>query len=469
MPTIDFPLSTAPGINPTESGGRLINGYVEKAPAGSRGQYIWRASAGLRTAFAPGTGEIRGALKFGSTMIVIVGDTAYSVISDYTYTALTGTVPGTGPVIMARNMRGTPQIMVIHSAGMTKIESGACTDFTDADLPAPNSVTYFGGYFIFGIGDGRMFASGLNDITVASTDYATAEAKPDGIVRVIGNGPSLLAMGETSTEFYSNTGNATGFPLSFSSVIPVGLVTAKAVAGFEEGFTDQVIFVANDRTVKKIVGYEAVTISEPDLNRLIEQVADVDDLEASVYISSGNQFFVLSSADWTWELNLATGQWNERKSLGLDRWRAHFGVNCFDQWFVADTTENTMYRVDPTYRREGDEQLVWEVRSTQAHRFPGRAEIKRASFDIRTGVGIDAGADTIETDPVAMISWSDDGGVTFKLPLQRRLGTQGEITNIDIFKAGVTGRYGRQWKIVIADPVSIALYGAAMDINERAA
>lgn len=144
-------------------------------------------------------------------------------------------------------------------------------------------------------------------------------------------------------------------------------------------------------------------------------------------------------------------------------------MNCFDQWFVADTTENTMYRVDPTYRREGDEQLVWEVRSTQAHRFPGRAEIKRASFDIRTGVGIDAGADTIETDPVAMISWSDDGGVTFKLPLQRRLGTQGEITNIDIFKAGVTGRYGRQWKIVIADPVSIALYGAAMDINERAA
>jgi len=86
-----------------------------------------------------------------------------------------------------------------------------------------------------------------------------------------------------------------------------------------------------------------------------------------------------------------------------------------------------------------------------------------------TGVGNDRGISPIETDPVVMISWSDDGGRTFGNPVRRRLGSQGETTPININGAGLTKQFGRQWRLQVADPVEVSLLGGAMDLEARAA
>jgi hypothetical protein len=467
---IQFPLTTSPGLNPMESGGRLINAYVEKAAEGSRGKWVRRRAAGLVERFVTGANIARGALLVGSVLYVVAGTKAYTITAALVVTELTGdAIGGSGLVIMDRNQNATPQVIVVHSGGQSQINTGAGTvaDFSDADLPAPNSVTYVGGYFIWGIGDGRLFASGLNAVTVSAVDFTRAESAPDGVVRAVRHGSYLAAMGEKTTDFYSNTGNPTGFPFSFSSTIPYGLLTKHAVAGFELGFPDGLVFVASDRTVRRLVGFTIEKISQPDLEEMLEAVTTVTDLEMSVYVSKGRSFAVLSSATWTWEYAFPTrdspGSWSERKSYGATRWRAHLGINAFDNWIVFDRASSSAFKVDATVKTEDGDPLVWEIRSTQAHAFPSRVEQNRASFDFETGVGRDAGVDPIETDPKVLISWSDDGARTFGNELERRLGSQGETVTVDVRRCGTTGSRGRQWRLRISDPVEIAFYGGAWE------
>jgi len=443
------------------------------APPGSRSTHLWRRPAGLRPAFEVGDGDHRGALKFGSTAIITNGTKAYSVTSGYVATELTGDpIPGTDPLIMARNMRTTPQIIAVSEDGAVKIESGVVSDYSDSDLPQPNSVCFLDGFFVFTIGDGRMFATAINDTTVASSDYTTAEAKPDGLVRGVAAGRDLIAFGNSTTEFYANAGQETGFPFSRSAVIPIGLKGKYAVAGFEEGWTGPVGMVAADNTVRLITGYDAPIISSEALQRLIGAVTDANALRMDAYVADGAPILSLThrgSPGWTWEFNVSKGRWHERESYGLDNWRGQFCINVFDKWLALDSESNAVFEIDPTFKREGANQMVWMVRSTQAHRFPGRAVIDRVSFDIRTGVGVATGADPIETKPVVAIRWSDDGGVTWSQPIMRSLGGQGNTVPIDIFRVGLTGREGRMWELTIADPVDAVLYGGAMNVTERAA
>jgi len=471
MPEIGFPTSTAPGVNPTETGGRLINCYAEAAPIGSRGKVIWRRAPGLIHAFSTTQTEARGSLLVGSVLYIISGNKAYSVTSAYVVTELTGTVGGTGPVFMARNMAATPDVLIVHSDGMSQINTGASSvsDFSDGDLPAVNSICWIDGYFIVTSAAGKAYQSGINATTFSSVDFTTAEADPDGLYRAVALGSDLLLMGAASIEFYGNAGNATGFAFSRGPVIPVGLKGPYAVAGFETGFSDNLIYVANDNTVRKQEGYTPTKISTPELERLIEAVTDVTTLEASVFTAAGHAFWVLSCADWTWVYDVSTGNWHERQSYGSDLWRGRFGVNAWDKWFVFDRDSEKVFQVSATTKLEDDQPLVWGLRSTQAHRFPGRAFIKRASFDFVVGVGIDAGIDPIESDPVVRIRWSDDGGYNWSEWLTRSLGTQGQQIPIDIFRVGLTGRQGRLWEMSISDPIEVAFLGAAMDFEERAA
>lgn len=463
---ITFPVSTAPGVNSTENGGRLINAFAEPLSQGARNTMRWVRAAGLRLATEVGEDAFRGAIAVSSILYVINGDKAYTVTkagTTYSVTELTGTVGGSGPVIMARNMRATVQILITHSDGMSKIEGGSVADFSDADLPAANSVTFMDGYFFVTSGAGRVYASAINDVTFNSLDYATAEASPDGLVRAIAFGRDLLLMGDATVEFWGNTGNPTGFPFSRGPVIPVGLKTPMAVAGFETGFPDPVMWVAGDNTVRRLNGYVPERVSTPTLERLIELAGS--SLEASVYNTAGRSWWVLSGPTWTWAFDMVLNQWHERQSYGQNRWRAHYGAPAFGEWLTFDRDSPKMFAVDANVRREDTDPLIWEVWSTQDHRFPGRILVNRASFNFVTGVGKDTGISPIETNPRVSISWSNDGGRQFGNELLRELGTQGEQRSIDIWRCGLTGPNGRQWKLRCSDPVEVSLIGAAMDFQ----
>jgi hypothetical protein len=415
--------------------------------------------------------DIRGGLMVGTVMYVVSGDKAYSITSSYVVTERTGTVSGDGPVFMAHNMAATPDVLIVHSAGMSEIDTGAASvsSFSDPDLPAVNSITWIDSFFVVTSESGDAYQSGVNDTTFSSVDRQRAEADPDGLWRAIALGGDLLLMGKASIEFYGNAGNPTGFAFSRGPVLSVGLKGPYAVAGYEPGFSDTLIFVANDNTVRKLNGYTPEKISTPDLERLIEAVTDVTTLEMSVYVVAGHAVAVLSSDDWTWAYDISNGSWHERQSYTEDRWRCRFGINAWDKWFTFDRDSGKAFQISETSRREDDQPLVVDLRSSQQHRFPGRVWVKRASFDFVTGVGIAAGIDPIETNPRVLISWSDDGGENWGNPLERELGEEGQKVPVDIRRCGVSDREGRAWRIQCSDPVEFVFLGGAMDVEDRQA
>jgi hypothetical protein len=469
---IVFPTSTAPSRNPTEAGGRLINAYAEKAPDGARSQLLWRRAPGLETAFTAGEGTVRGTLLVGSVLYIANDDNVYSVTkagTTYTVNQLSGTLGGDGPVIFSHNMASPSEdILIVHSDGMASIASSTVSSFSDADLPSVNSITFMDAFFFVTSADGRCFSSDVNDTEFQGTNYITAEASPDGLVRAVASGRDLLLMGQNSTEFYGNTGNATGFPFSRGPVIDIGLLSTYAVAGFDRGFPGALCWVGNDKAIYRLDGYTPTRISTPHIERLLEQVSDTSDLRASVYVAAGHPCWVLKSPDWTIVHDLSTGSWHERRSYQRVNWRAVFSVNAFSEWLVFDDADGTVYRVNDRVFKEAGEPLIWEVRSAQQHNFPARTAVDRASFDFVTGVGSDRGIAPIETTPRASISWSDDGGRTFGNALLRDLGTQGEVVPVDIWRTGLTGRHGRQWRLQVSDPVDVCLMGGSMFGEARA-
>jgi hypothetical protein len=477
MPAIVFPISSAPGVQPQEGSGRIINGYATKQEQGSRSPFKWSSSAGLREILnITGHTHCRGLIKVGSTLIVVLGERVYAVtLSGVTFSAVNlGELVGTDTVTIARNNAATPNIVAITAAGTFNLFTGSApTAFADSDLPASNSVAGLNGYFIFSTGAGAIWATGLNAVTVATDAFTNAQIKPDGLRRVVAFRGELFAMGDDSIQVFEETGEDP-FPLRYKQItIPRGICGTHAVAGWEDGWANELIWAGEDNIVYKLDGYTAAPISNADVTRAIRDAADRTLIEASVYMDGKNAIFVLTSPDeWTWEYNATTGAWNERKSYGRDDWRGRRTIHAFDRWIVGDDTTGKLASIDSTYRYEYGAALIWELQSGDNANFPYRLTVPWATFDFVAALGNAAGADPIETRPVVMIRISLDGGHTWGNELRRELGRQGESKRlVRVNRVGTTkGGKGVRFWLIVSDPVLIGFLGGQMpDVQQRAA
>lgn len=469
MVAITFPVSTFPGERPAEGAGRLINCRAEPIGEGGRSGAVRHRVPGLATFGTSDLATFRGALLVGTTLYAAFEDQVVSFTSAGGAATAVDGLDGTDRVYWARNnKRPTPDIVLVCAAGVFTLSGGVIADLNDSDLPAPTDVCFLDGYFFFPIADGRCFNSGLNDVTVGSNDFITTEAKADTLYRGIPWNGQLLLCGSGSIEVWSNTANATGFPFSRAAVIQRGIIGQSAIAGYEDGFGKGLLFVGDDNAVHQLNGYTPEKVSSPDLDRLIEAVEDKTTLEASVYISGGHPVWVLSCVDWTWEFDLNTRKWNERKSYLSSRWRGTKSFNAFGKWLCGDTDSGNLLEISRMVHTEAGNPLIAEVWSAPVQKFPSRIRVARADFDFSTGVGVATGIDPNETDPSVEISHSDDGGYSFSNPRQRKLGRQGKpLARVTVFNTGMTGSQGRIWKIRMSDPRHFGLMAGDMSADVR--
>lgn len=470
--TINWPVTSAPGARFGESAGRLINAFAEPLGEGARAPIVRKRVPGLTNAATSSFFGCRALHLVGTTLLAGFSGRVASV--DLTAGTMTnlGSLAGSGRFTVAHNNASTPNIVAVTDTGAFNLYVGSAPDvFADGDLPAgPTSVAFQSGYFFFGYRDGRIFASGLNAVTINALDFTTAQTRPGGVTRLIPYNGELLAMGPNAIDVYRNTGNASGFPYSYGDTIDMGLLGKFAVAGFEDGWVNRLIFVGGDYVVYTLDGYSAVPISTPDVVRSLQTVEDGDDLEASVYTIGPHAFWVISGPGFTWEYNVSTGWWNERRTNGSSRWRATRSVRVDNRWIVGSVDNGTLYEIDARTYKEGTLPLVWEVQSVPGAAFPARIAFPRADFDFVVGVGVAAGSDPIETDPTVALSWSDDGGGRWSTPLFRSLGGEGERnTRISLFRTGLSGPIGRQWKAVVSDPCYVGLIAGATAAQVREA
>jgi len=472
MAEINWPVTSAPGARFGESAGRLINAFAEPLGQGARAPIVRKRVPGLSQAASSSFFGCRALHLVGTTLLAgFAGRVASVNLTAGTMTNL-GTLAGSERFTVAHNNASTPNIVAVTSTGAFNLFTGSApTAFADGDLPAsPTSVCFQSGYFFFSYADGRIFASGLNAVTINALDFTTAQTRAGGVTRLISYNGELLAMGPNAIDVYRNTGNATAFPYSYGDTIDTGLLGKFAVAGFEDGWINRLIFVGSDYVVYTLEGYSAVPISTPDVVRSLQTVTDGDDLEAMVYTSGPHAIWAISGPGFTWEYNVSTGFWNERRSNASSRWRATRSVRVDNRWYVGSVDNGSLYSISATTYKEGTQPLVYEVQSAPGAAFPARIAFPRADFDFVVGVGVEAGTDPIQTAPQVALSWSDDGGGTWSTPLLRGLGGEGERRKrITLTRTGLSGPTGRMWKAVISDPVYAGLISGAAAAQGREA
>jgi hypothetical protein len=455
---------SAPGLNSQTSGGRIVNAYMEKLSSTAGQKYAYWRAPGLKL-FKDTTGTVfRGALVVGSLLYFVIGDKAYSVTSGGTVATMTGTVSGTAGVFMAHNNASTPDIVIVSPGdGAQVIATGAVGSYPDADVGQPNSVVFHKGYFVFTYGDGKTRTSGINSTSINTNDVATAESKPDSLLRAIplGNGQILLC-GDASIEVWGGQ-NDTAYPWSYIATIPRGIIGAYAIAGHEDGFGKGIFFVGDDFGVHTLNGYATVKVSPPDLDRKIEAETDKSAIRVSVFIAGGRSFVVVQGTDWCWCYDVGEQTWHERESYLVEYWRACFPVKAFGKWLCGDLKTGDLLEISMSTQTEVGDPLRMRIETGPAGAFPQVVRVNSIELYLTKGVGDAEGLDPVEADPDIEISMSRDGGNTWISPRVVKIGRQA-LTDGRV-RASIWGQaevQGVRWRFDMSSSVPFALMGADM-------
>jgi hypothetical protein len=467
MVDIVFPKSSAPGARPQESSGRLINAFTEKTLAGAPSDTLIRRSPGIeRKAILTTIKHTRGFHDINGAAIWILNDLVVRVDPGYALTVLS-TLAGTEPVTTARNNAagGSNNVVVTENGSFHLSETGLTSDYTTG-FGTPTSVCDIDGYFVFSFGDGKVVASDLNSIAVNALSYNTEQGM--SVRRVVRYAGRLYAFGDKWTGVYRNVGS-TPFPFLREVTIPRGIVGTHAIAGWEPGWANQLLWVGDDFVVYKLNGYTPVPVSTDDVSRDIQKAVLAGDrnlIEAFVYMFEKNAFWVLNAHNrFTWEYNVATGEWNERISFKKANWKGMKSIRMFDEWLIGDEYSGELYRVNGNYFGEGADPLIWQVESGVMSGFPAGMAIMRSSFHITSGVGSFSSV----ANPQVEISWSLNGGASYGAPVLRRLGGPGEYNSHPyIMNSGLSKGQGIRYRLRVSDTVHVGLSGGAIEVEKRA-
>lgn len=468
---IPFPVKSAPGARPQESGGRIINGYVEELGAQAASKTIIRRDPGLVNFGTSGRTGFRGAFVSNGVTYAAFSGKLEKWTSAGGASVNVGNLNGTKRGFFAANNNTTPDRVFVDPDGniATFTTSSVTNSYPDGDLPSVNSVDQLDGYLVFTTGDGRAFATDLNTTSVNALSFGKAESKPDGLVRVVSWSGRLYLFGNQTTEIWTDAGT-TPFPFARATVVPRGLAGPYCVSGYEDGFSRGPIFVGDDNCVYKMDGYTITKVSDPDLDGLIEAVADKTTLEATCYLSRGHAIWQLSCPAWTWKLDVTTSLWSQKDSYLATRTRISGAINTYGLWLTGDTESGDLQSIATAVNDEIGDPLRLRIESGPVMDFPGGSVVGRADFYFTTGVGIATGVDPVQTDPDVELSWSDDGGLSWSNPILRKLGRQSEPRQL-ISLVACTGRttwQGRRWRLDVSSGVYAAFQFATMSDDPRA-
>jgi hypothetical protein len=420
---------------------------------GSPGVVSWinhRLSAGATIQFIT-DGELPTGIEADTTYYVLAsGLTAnsFQVSASDGGTAIDTSGSQSGTHTATRTV-ATYQIVIVSDLATFCLEDDI---LSFVSLPeAANSVTILANRWIYGCDSGRSFYSELNDATdVGELNYVTAEARPDGLVRVYADRGELLLIGKVTTEIYTPSTDADSpfIPLG-GTFINKGCAARDSVASFD----NTTVWIGEDWNVYRLGGGYAVTVvSTPAVVRAIKAVADKTTIKAYVDADEGHLFYVLTSDAFTLVFDAATQLWHERKSKDRPDWRAWPYVAAFGKRLVGDKASGTIHELSATTFTEDGVVIRCELTLPDV---PGILIHNLLEIDVATGVGLNVASDGIAYDPKVMLTWSDDGGYTWSNERTVSLGKIGEYSKRARFtRLGMArGLRGRRYRIAITDPV----------------
>jgi len=465
---LPLPKESIIGRHGQDANVRIINGYVETFGQDNEGKSLYAiyAAAGLRR-FDSGTissAERGMAVLDESNFLTVLGLSVYNVTSAGVVSRLGG-ILGTGRVTMARNLNGTPQVGIVTESGIYYlVQGGVVTHPSEVNLPAPNSICYVKGHFVYGISDGRIFASPMDagtGINALSFDYANSES--DSLVRVFASVGYVYVFGTRSLEIWQATGDV---PFPFGPVqqnIALGLLAKHSVAETEKGL----LWVDHKGIVRYGRDGGAQRVSSHSVERSIASLSaeDQTNITGFTYICQGHQYYVLDAPTWTWVYDVDTNRWYERQTYGDSHWMASNTIWFNNKYIVSSNVNGNIFEIDPDYYFDSGAGFVLEVWCRDIHNFPGGVLVDFLDIDILSGVGLTSG-DPSSQNPRLMIDYSDDGGKTFQGERRVPIGKVGEWRQM--IRTGHWGRIaqkGRIWRFRAPADVFRGILQASMKVR----
>lgn len=416
-------------------------------------------------------GLAREYLVYDDDLYAIIDNRFSKVVLDLptnTITSITslGTLnTSSGFAEMARNsdticmIDGPNYYLFTPGTGVFRV--GSSLNFVEA-----SSVTSIDGYFLFSqAGTAVMFHTELSDPDVIDgLNFATAETKPDRLVKLTQNSGELWAFGESSVEIWYDAANPQAFAFSprRGAVVNQGCAAGNSVTQFN----NTLVWLDNRRKIVMANGYNLERISTDPIEVEIRRYDRVDDAVFFSYNFEGHEFLVCEfpSADVTWSFDAQTALWHERTSIVNNvsrRYLAQLNVSYQGADLVSSWNSNGLYRLDSSVYTE-DGQYIERMRTLQ----PITDENKWRGisyFEVYTesGIGLQEGQGS---NPLVELTVSKDGGHTYGVPLQASIGRIGKYkTRLKWNRLGTS----RNWifKLRITDPVPITLMNGYIQVD----
>lgn len=435
---------------------RLLNCYAEKAPPEGKAPTSLVRSPGVVSASAPLAGTGRGLYRFKNALYAVAGTTLYRIDSDHAITSI-GTVTGVELCTFADN----PTQLAICDPTATFVYDGALTKITSTDFNRGFMCAPIDNYVVFLSPDGKLFCSNLADArTYDPLNYATPEGSPDDAVGLIADHRQIVIGSTNSLELFENLGGS-GFPFQRASN---GFIELGCAAGYSLAKVDNSVFwLASDLTVRRLVGLTPARVSQHGVEEAISTYAKVDDARAFGVSIKGHLWYVLTfpTASATWLYDASTGEWHERASYGLSRWRACASAVCYNKTYVQDYETGKVGYLDGSSAAEWGEvqRMQWTYGSVYDEgnlKFHSDLTVK-----VQPGVGLVSGQGA---DPQISLEVSDDGGMTFDHVETQSLGAMGQYKEtINWQQLGMAE--DRVYRNTISDPVMVRVSDAQLTVS----
>ena len=396
-------------------------------------------------------------------LYVVAGGKMFTVDSTGTGTLLTGdAISGVGPVSFASN---ATQVCVVSGDGDMHVFDGTTiVQNQDADFLPSVFVTIMDGFGILLRQDSdEVLFTSIDDFNnIAPLDFFTAEKNSDILVSAAVLNDNLWLLGRKSIEVFLNSGNADlPFVRTTGGAIQYGCASAHCTAVDDNA----VFFLDPNNTVYRASGPTPARISTHAIEDKIGEMAITSDAEGFIYTKSGHKFYVLNfpSGGECFVYDIATGAWHERASGTTygGGWNVNGHAYAFRKNLVG-AANGKIYQLDANAYTDAGATIVREAVTPALHSgAQQRVTMAELEIDLDGGKGLLTGQGS---DPVLMLSWSDDGGRTYSNERELSTGLRGQYRHqVRTFRLG--SFHQRDLRIRYSEPTDIAFLGLVADIK----
>lgn len=412
-----------------------------------------------------------------ASMYVVVNNTVFKFLSNFTFEALVGNLSTTqGEVSISDN--GIDLMIVDGQFGYwSALDSTELTQINDSHFYPSNSVDFINGWFVFNrVGTNQFFWSDLYAHTFPDLNVAGKSGSSDIIIGLKVNNQQIYLFGEQTTEVWQPiVGNAnTPFAEIVGKLIQAGCASPFSVrrvnttlvwVGNVTGGSGIVYALQNDQPQR--ISNHAV---EKTLTSVLENLTACT---SWTYEQDGHVFYNLlvpgldTTLSYDFAMPIQTG-WSDRQSI-INGVRQQDRANCHTYFrgshIVGSQYGSKIYALDFDVFKDGDDPLLRSRQTTHSSNSLNRVIYNELEIDFQFGVGINNDPDGVwGSNPVAVLYMSDDGGKTWSDGLTEELGMIGDWRGRARWYNLGYG-YDTVFRIEVTDPVDCQILSAKLYVE----